>query len=396
MESKITKRYRVVIVGILIGLLSLVLAPGRAGTSDPNSEEDIAVLQKQNQELRQQLEGYKSLDEERLAWKVFNKAKQHLTVYLAAGSFAFAAIGVIGIKSFIGYLKKLLEKKVAEIDVEKIGKEIKDALLKEGKQQIDSLADEVQEKLLVFAEQQQSRLLLTTEPIGPQEMAEKRSNFDNVLDYTEQMQPVRTQGREGSSVGFATAAALEYQIQKTSGKTVSISPRHIYYYARSKGAFPVRMDSGARLRDAVEVLMSRGAVAEEAWPYKAGEFANEPPDDIDKAKHFKIAESQVVRSVEDLKAALVKFGPVFGGFTIFGSLAHPGKNGRIQMPTAQDPVRGAHAVCFVGFDDNKRLIKFRNQWGQEWGDNGYGYLTYEYCAKFLTDVHAISMRKSSG
>lgn len=173
------------------------------------------------------------------------------------------------------------------------------------------------------------------------------------------MQSVRTQGREGSSVGFATAAALEYQILKT-GKTVTISPRHIYYYARIKGGFPVQMDSGARLRDAVEVLMNRGAVAEKDWPYKAGEFANEPPKNIDQVKHFKITESQVVRSVDDLKAALVKFGPVVGGFTFFGSLALAGKTGLIQMPTAQDPVRGAHAVCFVGFDDNERLIKFRN------------------------------------
>ena len=36
-----------------------------------------------------------------------------------------------------------------------------------------------------------------------------------------------------------------------------------------------------------------------------------------------------------------------------------------------------HAIIIVGYDDNKKLIEFRNSWGNKWGNNGYAYFTYE-------------------
>ncbi|WP_298499597.1 right-handed parallel beta-helix repeat-containing protein [uncultured Methanobrevibacter sp.] len=49
---------------------------------------------------------------------------------------------------------------------------------------------------------------------------------------------------------------------------------------------------------------------------------------------------------------------------------------------------GLHSVCIVGWDDNYNSIDslgnyakgawiFKNSWGEEWGDNGFGYLSYE-------------------
>ena len=43
-----------------------------------------------------------------------------------------------------------------------------------------------------------------------------------------------------------------------------------------------------------------------------------------------------------------------------------------------------HAVVAVGFDDSieigpsKGAFIIRNSWGEEWGENGYGYLPYDY------------------
>ena len=45
---------------------------------------------------------------------------------------------------------------------------------------------------------------------------------------------------------------------------------------------------------------------------------------------------------------------------------------------------GGHAIVIVGYDEEKRLFTFRNSWGEDWGDKGYGYLPYDYvCDKDL-------------
>ena len=42
--------------------------------------------------------------------------------------------------------------------------------------------------------------------------------------------------------------------------------------------------------------------------------------------------------------------------------------------------------CAVGYDDTTRLVKFKNSWSPYWGDNGYGYLPYQYIVDFLWDA----------
>ena len=48
-------------------------------------------------------------------------------------------------------------------------------------------------------------------------------------------------------------------------------------------------------------------------------------------------------------------------------------------------LRGGHAICVVGYDDDTQLFKFKNSWSNSWGDNGYGYLPYEFMG--MVDNH---------
>jgi C1A family cysteine protease len=207
------------------------------------------------------------------------------------------------------------------------------------------------------------------------------------------MHQVRDSGCEGSCVGFAVAAALEDQIRKARTRGVTISPRYIYYYAREQGGFPTDCDTGAHLKDAIDFLLHRGAVAERVWPYKAGEFAAKPPPVAERALHYRISRAQRIHDVEELKAALERAWSVVGGLSLFPSAysERVSRTGRIPLPGLDEPVRSAAAVCFVGFDDTKGLLKFRTPWGRGWGDHGYGYVSYGYARRFLSDAWAITM-----
>ena len=110
----------------------------------------------------------------------------------------------------------------------------------------------------------------TTSLIAPSLLEPERSQ----LDWTTDMLPPKDQGNEGSSVGAAMAATLEFYLFKATGSHIALSMRDIYNEARAK-AGTLAYDGGLTYADALEFLRTKGVVEERAWPYRAGEYAAE-------------------------------------------------------------------------------------------------------------------------
>ena len=73
-----------------------------------------------------------------------------------------------------------------------------------------------------------------------------------------------------------------------------------------------------------------------------------------------------------------------------------GREVEIPFPKPFEKQEGGHAVVAVGYDDkvqieNKGLISnktkgaflIRNSWGRSWGDDGYGWLPYDFVLQNL-------------
>jgi C1A family cysteine protease len=83
------------------------------------------------------------------------------------------------------------------------------------------------------------------------------------------------------------------------------------------------------------------------------------------------------------------------GFTVYSSISQADSNGEIPFPNAGEKVVGGHAVDAVGYDDGKVIthglsgakttgaLFIRNSWGTGWGDDGYGWLPYDYVLRGL-------------
>jgi Papain family cysteine protease len=100
--------------------------------------------------------------------------------------------------------------------------------------------------------------------------------------------------------------------------------------------------------------------------------------------HFRI------RSLEELRAALYRAGPVMFAVPIYpGWFKAPG--GVIMMPSASTQFTENHALLAVGYDDNVKLIKFINCWGRSWGDQGFGFLPYKYFEKCVDAWYLINI-----
>jgi hypothetical protein len=122
-----------------------------------------------------------------------------------------------------------------------------------------------------------------------------------------------------------------------------------------------------------------GSLDELLWPYD-GEASHWPPiepNGIDlKAKEHRILAYQRISTVDECRIVLASEHLVVVGFNIDDSW-FSAIEGIIPQPDKQ-PIVGAHAVCLVGYDDNKQTFIILNSWGVSWGDAGYGYLPYSY------------------
>ncbi|NIR30889.1 MAG: hypothetical protein GWN84_16555, partial [Gammaproteobacteria bacterium] len=65
-------------------------------------------------------------------------------------------------------------------------------------------------------------------------------------------------------------------------------------------------------------------------------------------------------------------------------------------------LRGYHAIVLTGYDDATMEFSFLNSWGKDWGDGGYGTVTYEFVQSYgrgggyLEDVDTSIMGNACG
>ncbi len=206
-------------------------------------------------------------------------------------------------------------------------------------------------------------------------------------DYTVSMTPVRNQGNEGTCVAFASVVGIkEYQDSREYKKIIDLSPRYNYSLCKKNDGSPE--EEGTYPRVAMKMLLSFGTPPERYWPYK--------PHQIDKPKHgadkaamkYRIKAYARIKTNLEMKRSLVINGPFMAGVDVYESwfTEKASKTGLIPMPIKSDQYQGGHAICIVGYDDKRKLFKFKNSWGDDWGDSGYGYLTYDYMKQYCVDA----------
>lgn len=92
--------------------------------------------------------------------------------------------------------------------------------------------------------------------------------------------------------------------------------------------------------------------------------------------------------VAPVKKSLAGNKPVVIGMNTPLSFHQPG--GAVWQPRENpNSSYGGHAMCVVGYDDNKYggAFEIQNSWGTSWGDNGYIWITYNDFAKFVFEAY---------
>lgn len=191
---------------------------------------------------------------------------------------------------------------------------------------------------------------------------------------------VENQGQIGSCTANAIVACLEYLEIKATKTWVDLSRLYLYYKERELRGWQ-NEDGGAYLRDGIKVLVKTGTPHEVTWPYNEKNWALKPNAAADKeAGQHLISDYQRLDSLNDMKTCLAKGYPFVFGFSVYESFDSVGSNGMVALPGMNERMQGGHAVCAVGYDEDKKYLIVRNSWGVGWGDNGYFYMPYDYVA----------------
>lgn len=198
---------------------------------------------------------------------------------------------------------------------------------------------------------------------------------------------------ENSCVGWAVGYYLRtYQQAKDIGWYVGNDPKHIFSPSFIYNQINEGVDQGSTLYDAGELLKNTGAATIYDFPYNPGDYYTLPSHDvIQKAAPHKIRDWYVLYTYNDSPDYIINKTkeylntgdlPIVGIEVGFKWMEPTIQSDGTSIVTTEQYTPWRHAVAVVGYNDNLPTpegygaFKIINSYGEEWGQYGYTYMTY--------------------
>lgn len=219
------------------------------------------------------------------------------------------------------------------------------------------------------------------------------ANLPASIDLSIYLPPAGDQGNQNSCVAWAIAYGAQTYYAKINNENWTyrnnsgqidfkniFSPSYIYNQINNG------TDKGSNFIDALNLLKNQGVCSWNMMPYSDRDFRSLPTQDAKQQandfrieRFFRLGEKQDL--LFDVKEQLANSHPVIAGAISDNDYLGGGKGINPNIPYTWrtigsfNPLMG-HAILIVGYDDRRQAFKFLNSYGRNWGNDGYGWISY--------------------
>lgn len=227
------------------------------------------------------------------------------------------------------------------------------------------------------------------------------------ISYRAYCPPVQNQGQLSTCVGWATAYAQvttqqnimmgETNFRRKSARTMD--PNFIYAMIRSYS--DSWCQQGTQMSEAMEVLYKFGIKPFVSVPWLACNSVSEIDAftlalaDIYSIQNFSVLIDKS-NLTSTLKNTLNNGKLISVGMQLTASFSNINNYGK-WAPSSSERITGGHAMCIVGYDDNKYGGSFElmNSYGQNFGDNGFVWISYADMKRYMQEAYVVDLAGGS-